>query len=222
MITWLGQNHFAQCSELAGLSQLSSRPPPDVDTAEETRTVRNSTQSINTRYSPDRPSQPQRTPRRSHCLSSPVPHCRTDFLKFSFFRRTTVDWNSLLTETTKAKTLAPFSPGYLKPLSPFISGFVSSAFFPMILTQTTTKYQVVTTKMALRSYHQDGDQLVEITPTQCVRVFTVLKLDTLQKKKKKHPSLCLSACCSASSSNDFSSYFCGGKLCRHDIVIASS
>ena len=52
--------------------------------------------------------QPQSTWRWSHPLSNPVPYCRADCLKLSFFSRTIVDWNSLPSETAMAKTPASF------------------------------------------------------------------------------------------------------------------
>jgi hypothetical protein len=62
---------------------------------------------IDSKYSPTQ--QPTaRRPRRTHSLTYPVPSCRTDYRKYSFFPNTVMDWNKLPEDVASAPSLESF------------------------------------------------------------------------------------------------------------------
>ena len=49
-----------------------------------------------------------RRTRHTHTVAFQIPHCRSDYRKYSFFPRTIRDWNSLPPDIPTAKTLESF------------------------------------------------------------------------------------------------------------------
>ena len=72
--------------------------------------------AIDTKHRPVFQPTTRRT-RRVHPLTYPVPSCRTDYRKFSFFPRTIRDWNDLTEAVASAPTVESFRSRLPKPPS---------------------------------------------------------------------------------------------------------
>ena len=73
----------------------------------------NKTTSIDSRYAPVFDPTKRRA-RHSNSLSYPIPSCRTDYRKFSFFPRTSADWNALPDDAVQARSVEAFRNHLLK------------------------------------------------------------------------------------------------------------